>query len=511
VVSVIERGTLRRIAEARQVDASPEALRAVADGPSSPPTWKSLASASLLPLIMKKSLRKAMVLFAAARRADDVLQSFAVATLFDHYCAQLHVGAGLDVASGRLLRADMDAVLGSARGHVVSRLFRRALSATGRAAVRAPLELADIASAGFLSRLRGKGRGPRGRSGRAHRGRGAEGRRARLPGQDRRRRRRGCVHRGPGVRAAHRRRVRAAPEVARVSFPGAEERARLAHARRVVVKIGSRLLRDSPVGRTAAIADEIAALRKERGTQVTVVSSGAIALGMRLLGLPAKPAEIPKLQACAAVGQSVLMQHWERAFSVHDHAVGQVLLTHDDVDDRARFLQARHALEALLEYGAVPIVNENDTVATDEIKFGDNDRLAALVCNLVRADALVILTDVDGLHDADPRAGGKRIPVVRDIDAEATPVAGGTSVGGVGTGGMASKVQAAKIAAKVGVPTVVAFGRRPDVLASVLGGADLGTIFVPHRQPLAARKHWIAYASGPRAPWWSTRARATPW
>jgi glutamate 5-kinase len=282
-----------------------------------------------------------------------------------------------------------------------------------------------------------------------------------------------------------------------VSFPGAEERARLAHARRVVVKIGSRLLRDSPVGRTAAIADEIAALRKEKGTQVTVVSSGAIALGVHLLGLPAKPAEIPKLQACAAVGQSVLMQHWERAFSVHDHAVGQVLLTHDDVDDRARFLQARHALEALLEYGAVPIVNENDTVATDEIKFGDNDRLAALVCNLVRADALVILTDVDGLHDADPRAGGKRIPVVRDIDAEATPVAGGTQVGGVGTGGMASKVQAAKIAAKVGVPTVVAFGRRPDVLASVLGGADLGTIFVPHRQPLAARKHWIAYAQRP--------------
>jgi glutamate 5-kinase len=282
-----------------------------------------------------------------------------------------------------------------------------------------------------------------------------------------------------------------------VSFPGAEERARLAQARRVVVKIGSRLLRDSPVGRTAAIADEIAALRKASGTQVTVVSSGAIALGVHLLGLPAKPAEIPKLQACAAVGQSVLMQHWERAFSVHDVAVGQVLLTHDDVDDRARFLQARHALEALLEYGAVPIVNENDTVATDEIKFGDNDRLAALACNLVRAEALVILTDVDGLHDADPRAGGKRIPVVRDIDTEAAPVAGGTVAGGVGTGGMASKVQAAKIAAKVGVPTVVAPGRRPDVITQVLAGADLGTIFVPHRQPLAARKHWIAYAQRP--------------
>ena len=158
LVSVIRRGTLRRIAESRQVDASPEALRAVADGTTSPPTWKTLASASLLPLIMKKTLRKAMILLAAARRADDVLQSFAVATLFDHYCAQLHVGAGLDVESGRLLRADMDAVLGSARGHVVSRLFRRALSATGRAALRAPLELADIASGGLVARLRGKGK-----------------------------------------------------------------------------------------------------------------------------------------------------------------------------------------------------------------------------------------------------------------------------------------------------------------------------------------------------------------
>jgi glutamate 5-kinase len=145
----------------------------------------------------------------------------------------------------------------------------------------------------------------------------------------------------------------------------------------------------------------------------------------------------------------------------------------------------------------VPIVNENDTVATDEIKFGDNDRLAALVCNLVRAEALIILTDVDGLHDADPRAGGKRIAIVRDIDTEAAPVAGGTVAGGVGTGGMASKVQAAKIAAKFGVHTVVAFGRRPDVLSAVLGGSDVGTIFVPHRQPLAARKHWIAYAQRP--------------
>ncbi len=156
LVSIIRRGTLRRLAEARQVDASPEALKAVADGASAPPSWRSLASAGLVPLLMQKTLRKAMILFAAARRADEVLQSFAVATLFDHYCAQLHVGSGLDVQSGQALRADMDAVLGRARGQVVARLFRRALSATGRAAVRAPLELADIATAGLLSRLRGK-------------------------------------------------------------------------------------------------------------------------------------------------------------------------------------------------------------------------------------------------------------------------------------------------------------------------------------------------------------------
>ena len=156
LVSAIRRGTLLRIAEARQVDVTPEALRAIADGQVAPPTWKSLATAGLLPLLMKKTLRKALVLVAAARRADEVLQSFAVATLFDHYCAQLHVGAALDLTGAALLRADMDLVLRSARGQVVSRLFRRALAAAGRSAVRAPLELADIATGGLIRRLRGK-------------------------------------------------------------------------------------------------------------------------------------------------------------------------------------------------------------------------------------------------------------------------------------------------------------------------------------------------------------------
>ncbi len=277
-----------------------------------------------------------------------------------------------------------------------------------------------------------------------------------------------------------------------------DPRERLARARRVVVKVGSRLLRESPVGRPAAIADEIASLRAARGLEVVVVSSGAIALGLKELGIAERPKELPRLQAAAAVGQGRLMQLWEGAFAAHDLVVGQVLLTHDDVDDRGRFLSARHALGALLDLKAVPIVNENDTVSVDEIKFGDNDRLAALVCNLVSADALVILTDVNGLHDGDPARGGTRIPLVRDVDAEAAPVAGGTSAGGVGTGGMASKVAAAKIAGKSGVPTVVAPGRTQGVLAAVLGGADLGTLFLPSEARLQSRKQWIAFAARPQ-------------
>jgi glutamate 5-kinase len=274
-----------------------------------------------------------------------------------------------------------------------------------------------------------------------------------------------------------------------------ERNAHVARARRVVVKIGSRLLREAPEERPAAVAAELAALRAA-GRSFVVVSSGAIALGTHVLGLAHRPRELPGLQAAAAVGQGRLMQHWERAFAPHGIHVGQVLLTHEDVGDRSRFLSARHALFALLELGAIPIINENDTVATDEIKFGDNDRLAALVCNLVGADALVILTDVDGLHDADPAAGGRRIALVRDVDSEAAPIAGGTT-GGIGTGGMASKVQSAKIAGRSGIPTVVAPGRRAGVIGSILAGEDVGTLFLPSEARLASRKHWIAFAVRP--------------
>ena len=271
------------------------------------------------------------------------------------------------------------------------------------------------------------------------------------------------------------------------------DRGALARARRVVIKIGSRLIYERPTETLVEVADDVAELRGERS--FLVVSSGAIALGRGVLGLTERPRELPRLQAVAAVGQGRLMQAWEKAFSAHRIPVGQVLLTHDDVADRARFLSARHALSALLELGAVPIINENDTVATDEIRFGDNDRLAALVVSLVGADALVILTDVDGLHDAPPASGGRRIPLVRDVDREASPVAGATS-GGMGTGGMASKVQAAKIAGRSGVPTVVARGGA-GILARVLAGEDLGTLFSPSDERLQSRKQWIAFALKP--------------
>jgi glutamate 5-kinase len=187
------------------------------------------------------------------------------------------------------------------------------------------------------------------------------------------------------------------------------------------------------------------------------------------------------------------MQYWEHAFGAHQIEIGQVLVTHDDLGDRRRFLSARLTLRALLDHGVVPIINENDTVATEEIKFGDNDQLAALVCNLVSADVLVILTDVEGVRDAN----GVRMPIVHDIDREAVPVAGG-STSGVGSGGMASKVGSARIVTRTGVPAVVAPGREPDVLQRVLAGADVGTLFVPAGSGvLSSRKHWIAYGSKP--------------
>ncbi len=268
----------------------------------------------------------------------------------------------------------------------------------------------------------------------------------------------------------------------------------LGHAKRIVIKVGSSLLAASPVGQPAAIADDLDYLRAH-GVEAVVVSSGAIALGLGILGFESRPNDLPSLQAAAAVGQSRLLKNWEHAFSAHGRHIAQILLTHDDLASRARFLNSRHALRALLDAGVVPVINENDTVATDEIKYGDNDLLAALVCNLVSADALVIYTDVDGLHDADPSQGGVRIPVVSDVDKEARPLTAATSdlKSPLGSGGMASKVLAAQKAARFGVATVVVAGAEPGILKRVLAGDDVGTLFVPESEAIGSRKHWLAY------------------
>jgi glutamate 5-kinase len=268
----------------------------------------------------------------------------------------------------------------------------------------------------------------------------------------------------------------------------------LGKAKRIVIKVGSSLLAASPVGQPAAIADDLAQL-SARGIETVIVSSGAIALGFGVLGFDKRPHDLPSLQAAAAIGQGRLLKNWEHAFSAHGKHIAQILLTHDDLANRSRFLNSRHALRALLDAGVIPVINENDTVATEEIKYGDNDLLAALVCNLVSADALVIYTDVDGLHDAHPSKGGVRIPLVTDIEAEARPHADASShlASGLGSGGMASKILAAQKAARFGVATVVLAGAQPGVLRRALDGEDVGTLFVPLSDTIGSRKHWLAY------------------
>jgi glutamate 5-kinase len=229
-----------------------------------------------------------------------------------------------------------------------------------------------------------------------------------------------------------------------------------------------------------------------------VVSSGAIALGMNKLGYRVRPKEIAKLQAAAAAGQSLLMRVYEEAFGARGLSVAQVLLTHGDLADRVRANNARAALGALLEAGAVPILNENDSVAVDEIKdaagrFGDNDQLAAMVAPLVDADLVVLLSDVEGLLDG----GGRRVAIVHDVTTDALPHVRKSS-GTLGSGGMASKVEAARRASLAGANVVVADARAPRTLNAILAGEDVGTLFVAARERLSAKKYWIAFTLRPR-------------
>lgn len=285
-------------------------------------------------------------------------------------------------------------------------------------------------------------------------------------------------------------------ESAPASRRGGDEhtvRAALRRSRRVIIKIGSKSLSGDAWDRLAA---EVAAARAggRGGRSVALVTSGAIAIGIAKLGFKSRPKDMARLQAAAAAGQSVLMQRYEDAFGKVGLVVAQVLLTHADLADRARTNNARDALAALLEAGAVPIINENDAVAVEEIRFGDNDQLSAMVTPLVEADLLVLLSDVEGLLDE----GGRRVPFVRSVAREARHLAG-ESTSGVGTGGMASKVEAARRATLAGAHVVIASAREPGVVGRVLAGDDVGTLFaaVPH-QRLSARKHWIAYTLRPR-------------
>ncbi|MDR5907165.1 glutamate 5-kinase [Franzmannia qiaohouensis] len=274
--------------------------------------------------------------------------------------------------------------------------------------------------------------------------------------------------------------------------PGREA---LSGARRVVVKIGSALLTNDGRGldepAIGGWVDQIAELHR-RGIEVVLVSSGAVAAGMVRLGWQARPSAVHELQAAAAVGQNGLTECYEGHFARHGLLTAQILLTHDDLSNRKRYLNARSALRTLVDLRVVPVVNENDTVVTDEIRFGDNDTLGALVANLLEADALVILTDQEGLFDADPRHDptAKLIHEGRAGDPALAAMAGGG--GALGRGGMTTKVLAAKLAARSGAVTAIASGRQPEVLTRLIEGERLGTLLRPEQAPLAARKRWLA-------------------
>ena len=273
-------------------------------------------------------------------------------------------------------------------------------------------------------------------------------------------------------------------------------RTRIRDARRLVVKIGSALVTNNGAGldhdALDSLARQIATLRRG-GREIALVSSGAIAAGMQRLGWKKRPSEMHRLQAAAAVGQMGLVQAYEKIFSHRGLATAQILLTHDDLADRQRYLNARSTLIALLELGAIPIINENDTVVTDEIKFGDNDTLGALVANLIEADSLIILTDQQGLYTADPRRD-PAATLVAEGPAEDPcheNMAGGAG-SGISKGGMLTKVLAARRAALGGAHTCIASGREPDILLRLAQGEAAGTLLYASRSRLAARKQWLA-------------------
>ena len=271
----------------------------------------------------------------------------------------------------------------------------------------------------------------------------------------------------------------------------------------IVVKVGTRVLtRDDGQldgERIAQLAAQLHAVVAS-GRKVVLVSSGAVGAGMGRLGLQTRPSDLARLQAVAAIGQSLLVEAYERSLWTHGHHAAQVLLTAEDLEHRTRYLNARNTLFTLLEFGAIPIINENDTVSVDELltTFGDNDRLAAIVTNLLRAPLLVLLSDVEGLYDGDPAVAGSRvIPTVERLNRSIFALACDRS-GGVSKGGMASKLEAARLTTTAGENVIIACGRTPDILSKIVAGEVVGTLFLAQGQTLGARKRWIGFTVKPR-------------
>lgn len=274
----------------------------------------------------------------------------------------------------------------------------------------------------------------------------------------------------------------------------------LKSASRIVVKLGTGVLTDSrkliDPGQLEQLVAQVAALHRA-GKEMVLVTSGAVGAGMGALGYKSRPVDLAEKQACAAVGQTRLMAVYEKLFGAHDLVVAQVLLTHEDLEHHERHLNARNTLVTLLNRGVVPIINENDTVSFTEIKFGDNDKLSALVASLLPADLLVILTTVDGVIQDFGRNNARTISVIEKIDSTIEELAGGTT-SDTAVGGMKSKIEAAKVVVRSGIPLVIASGRNQKVLARILEGADEGTLFVAQPNRLQGRKRWIAFFHHPK-------------
>ena len=274
----------------------------------------------------------------------------------------------------------------------------------------------------------------------------------------------------------------------------------LKNVSRIVVKLGTGVLTDSrKQPDLAQIRQLVAQMAEQRkaGREVVLVTSGAVGAGMGVLGYDKRPGSLDELQACAAVGQSRLMATYEKLFAKFDLHVGQVLLTHDDLEHHERHISARQTLVTLLRRGVVPIINENDAVSITELKFGDNDKLSALVASLLPADLLVILTTVDGVIENFGQPTARVLPEIERIDQVIEKMAGGTT-SATAVGGMTSKIQAAKIVVRAGIPLVIASGRKKTVLRRVLDGKDEGTLFVPQPNRLKGRKRWIAFFHHPK-------------